>query len=101
MAADAWAVVAAVDDEVVAFGLEPDGAVDRFAQQFIADRGAQRLAQVGGVFVTEAGVQGAGAGDADAVAGFAEIMRHRSNEAERAAGLGDADVARRAAGGLG
>src|ERR1700759_2371887 len=40
MAADAGAVVTAVDDEVVAFRLQPDGAVDGFAQQLVADRGA-------------------------------------------------------------
>src|SRR6202012_3778133 len=87
MAADARAVVAAIDDEVMALGLEPNGAVDRGAQQFIVARGPQRLAQVGGVFLAEAGVQRAGAGNTHAVAGLAEIMRHWRDEAELAAGL--------------
>ena len=43
-------------------------------------------------------MQRSGAGDAHAVAGFAEIMRHRRDEAELAAGLVHADITRRSAG---
>ncbi len=48
--------------------------------------------------MAEAGVQRAGTGDPDPVAGLAEIMGHRRDEAELAAGLADANVARGAAG---
>src|ERR1700759_5222802 len=98
MAADARAVVAAIDDEVVALGLEADGAVDRGAEQFVVAGGAQRLAQGGGGFLSPTNVQRAGAGDPDPVTGLAEIMRHRRDEAELAAGLADAHVAGRAPG---
>src|ERR1700735_5540528 len=53
---------------------------------------AQRLAQVGGILVAEEGGQRAGAGDAHPVAGLAEIMGHRRDEAELAAGFADMNV---------
>ena len=92
------ALVAAVDDEVVALRLARDRVVDRGIEQVVALRGAQRRAQVGGVLLAEAHVERAGAGEAHAVAGFAEIVRQRRDEAEPAAGLGDAHIAGRAAG---
>ena len=98
MAADARAVVPAVDDEVVALRLQADGAVDRGSEQVVVGGGPQRFAQIGGILVAEAGMQRAGAGDPHPVAGLAEIMGHRRDEAELAAGLADADVARRTAG---
>ena len=101
MPADARAVVPAIDDEVVAFRLQADGAVDRRGQQIVVGGSPQRLAQIGGILVAEAGVQRAGAGDADPVACFAEVVGHRRDEAELAAGLGDADIAGRAAGVVG
>src|SRR5688572_3108087 len=42
-----WALVAAVDDEIVALGLAGDGFVHRFHQQRVVGAGAQRCAQVG------------------------------------------------------
>src|SRR5947209_197052 len=98
MAADAWAVMAAVDDEVVALRFRSDGAIDRGREQVVVRRGAQGFAQIGGILVAEAGVQRAGAGEPYPVAGFAEIMGHRRDEAEVAAGLADAHIAGRAAG---
>src|SRR6185369_109200 len=98
VAADARAVMPAVDDEVVALRLQPDGAVDRSRQQIVVRGGSQRPAQIGGILVAEAGVQRAGAGDPYSVTGLAEIMRHRRDEAELAAGLGNADIAGWAAG---
>src|SRR6266566_9739467 len=94
MAADAWAVVAAIDDEVMALRLQADGTVDRGREQLVTRGGAQGFAQVRGILLAEAGVQRAGAGDPHPVAGFAKIMRHRRDETERARGLADADVAR-------
>src|SRR6266496_5708451 len=98
MAANTGAVMPAVDDEVVALRLQPDGAVDGGGQQIIVGGGAQRFAQIGGILVAEAGVQRPGAGDPYPVTGLAEIMRHRRDEAELAAGLGNADIAGGAAG---
>src|SRR5258708_34776536 len=98
VAADARAVVPAVDDEVVALWLQADGAVDREAEQLIVGGRPQRLAQIGGILVAEAGMQGPGAGDPHPVAGLAEIMGHRRDEAELAVGFADANVARRTAG---
>src|SRR3984885_13947722 len=98
MAADARAIVPAIDDEVVALRLQANSTVDRRAEQLVVGGGAQRSAQIRSVLVTEAGVQRAGAGNPHPVAGLAKIMRHRRDEAELAAGLIDANVARRAAG---
>src|SRR5947209_7927948 len=75
------ALVASIDDEVMALGLAGDGLVDGCVQQLIAFRSAQRRAQIGGILLTEAHIERAGAGDADPVAGFAEVMRHRRDEA--------------------
>src|SRR5262249_46760933 len=97
MARERRAAVAAVDDEIVAPGLARDRLVDRGVEQIVAFRSAQRRAQICGVLLSEAHVQRARAGDADAVAGLAEIMGERRDEAEPAAGLLDAHVARRAA----
>src|ERR1043166_7523262 len=94
MPADARTVVPAVDDEIVALRLQRDGAIDGCSEQAVIAGGAQRLAQIGGILVAETAVQRAGAGDAHAVAGFAEIVGHRRDEAELAAGFADADVAR-------
>src|SRR5712692_3751794 len=96
--ADARAVVPAIDDEVVALRLQADGAVDRSSEHIVVGGGAERLAQIGGILVAETGVQRAGAGDPHPVAGLAEIMGHRRDEAELAAGLADAHVACGAAG---
>src|SRR5512140_3098774 len=98
MAADAGPVVTAVDDEVVPLRLQADGAVDRSTEQLIVGGRPQRFAQIGGIFVAEAGVQRPGTGDPDPIAGLAEIMGHRRDKTELAAGLADADVARRPTG---
>src|SRR5882724_13505819 len=98
MAADARPVMPAVDNEVVTLRLQPDGAIDRRREQLVVGRRPQRLAQIGGILVAEAGMQRAGAGDPYPVTGLAEIMRHRRDEAELAAGLGNADIAGGAAG---
>ena len=69
-----------------------------FGNQFIAFRGAKRRAQIGGIFLAQTHEKGAGAGQANTVAAFAEIMGHRRDEAQATAGLGDLYVAGRAAG---
>jgi hypothetical protein len=61
-----------------------------------ARSGARRSAQQ--LFLAQAHVERAGARQAHAVAAFAEIMRHRRDEAELAAGLLDLDIAGRATG---
>src|SRR5579872_1839474 len=94
MPVNARSVVPAIDDEVVAFRLRSDGAVDGRGQKSVIGGGTQGFAQIRGVLMPEAGVKGSGAGDAHAVARLAEIMRHRRDEAEFAGGLLDADIAR-------
>ena len=66
--ADAWPVVAAIDDEIVALGLEADGAVDGGVEQVVIARCSQRFAQIRGVLVTEAGVDRTSAGNPHAIA---------------------------------
>src|SRR4051794_10833031 len=90
--------MAAVDDEVVTLRFQADGTVDRGGEQVVVGRSAQWLAQIGGILVAETGVERAGAGDPYPVTGLAEIMGHRRDKAELAAGLADADVTGRAAG---
>src|SRR6202522_1772633 len=97
MPGNARTVVTAVDDEIMPLRLHADGAVDRSCELRVVSGGAQRLAQIGSVVMSEARMQCSGAGDPHAIAGLAEIMRHRRDEAELAAGLGDANVARRSA----
>src|SRR5215475_9506870 len=98
MARQRRALVAAVDHEVMAFGLAGDRLIDGVVEQVVALRGTQHAAQVGGIVLAEAHEQRARAGDAHAVAGFAEIVRQRRDEAEPAAGLAHAHVAGRPAG---
>ena len=93
MTADARPIVAAINNEIVALGLEADGAVDRCTQEIVIGRGAERLAQIGGIFLTEAGMKRARAGNADPVAGLAEVMGHWRDETESAAGFRHADIA--------
>ena len=75
-----------------------DGGADRRFQQIVGFGAAQRRAQIGGVVLAQAHIERAGAGDAHAIAALAEIVRERRDEAEPAAGLGDVEIARRAAG---
>src|ERR1700733_4440634 len=90
--------VAAIDDEIVALGLSRNRLVDGGEQLIVGFGSTQRLAQVGGVFLAKTHIERAGTGDADAIAGFAEIVRERRDETEPAAGLGDAHIARGSAG---
>ena len=62
---------------------------------------AHHRAEVGVVVLAEAHVELAGAGQAHAVAAFAEVVGQGRDEADAAAGLGDAGVAGGAAGALG
>src|SRR5215467_1367475 len=93
MARQRRALVAAVDHEVMAFGLAGDRLIDGVVEQVVALRGTQHAAQVGSVFLAEAHEQRARAGDAHAVAGFAEIVRQGRDEAEPPSGLGDPHIA--------
>src|SRR5262249_58369977 len=97
VAGEGRALVAAVDDEVVALGLAPDRLVDGGIERVVALRGAQRRAQIRRVVLAEAHVERAGAGDAHAVARLAEVMGERRDEAEPSAGFPHGDVARRTA----
>src|SRR5262245_17199317 len=65
------ALVATIDDEVMPLGLARDGGLDRGIEHVVGLGGAQRRAQVGGVFLAETHEERASAGDPHAVAGFA------------------------------
>src|SRR5258708_6511109 len=82
MARHRWSIVAAIDDEIVALGLAGDRFVNGGLEQPVALGQAQRGAQIGGVLLTEAHIERAGAGDADAIAALAEIVRQRRDEAD-------------------
>src|SRR6202042_2308398 len=69
MARERRPAMAAIDDEVVALGFSPNRLVDRGKQKIVAFGCAQRLAQVGGILLAEAHIEGAGAGDAHPGAG--------------------------------
>jgi hypothetical protein len=86
------ALVPPVDNEIVAFGLARNRFFDGGVQEIVALGSAERFTQVGRVFLPKAHIERAGAGDAHAIAGFAKIMGKRRDEAEPAAGLGDAHV---------
>ena len=64
------ALVPPIDNEIVAFRLARNRLFDGGVQKIVALGGAQRLAQVGRVFLPEAHIERAGAGDAHAIAGF-------------------------------
>ncbi len=90
--------MAAIDDEIVALGLAGDRFVNGGLEQPVALGQAQRGAQIGGVLLTEAHIERASAGDADAIAALAEIVRQRRDEADPTPGLADRVVARRPTG---
>jgi heat shock protein HslJ len=73
--------------EIVALGLAFDGGADRVLQHRVVAGGAERRAQVGHVLLPEAHEKLPGAGQAHAVAAFAEIMRQRRDEADLLPGL--------------
>ena len=85
--------VVSVDDEVMTLGLAADGLVYRLREQGVVVGGPQRKAQIGRIVLAEAHVEHARAGQPDAIAALAEIMRHRRDEAEAAAGFGNIDIA--------
>src|SRR5215207_9228098 len=78
-------VAAAVDDEVVALGLARDGVLDRLVEALVAVRRAHGRAQIGSVLLAEAHIELARAGQAHAIARFAEIVRQRRDKTEAAA----------------
>ena len=82
MAGERRAPMAPVDDEIVPPGLARDCFIDGGIEQVIGLGRPQRAAQVRGVFLAEAHEQRARAGDADAVAGFAEIVGDTASRAD-------------------
>lgn len=98
MPADGDRGAAALIDEIMALGLAPDRFINRVGDQRIVGRGPQRRPEISGVLLAEAHVKRAGAGDADTVAAFAEIMGERRDEADPPACFPHADIARRSTG---
>src|SRR6476660_3443506 len=61
-------LVSPIDDEIVAFWLARYRLFDRGVQKVVAFGCAQRLAQIGGIFLSEAHIERARAGHAHAIA---------------------------------
>src|SRR5262245_52500283 len=94
MPRDRRPAMAAIDDEIMALWLTANGLIDGRVQQVVTFGGAQRGAQIGGVFLTKAHEQGTSASDADAIAGLAEIVRQRGDEAQSTTGFLNPDITR-------
>src|SRR6516164_865971 len=90
--------MAAVDDEVVPLGLARDSLRNGRMQELVALRRTQRRAQIRRILLSQTHIKGPGAGHPYPVARFTEIVRKRRDETKAPAGLGDRDIARRAAG---
>src|SRR5215813_2557382 len=86
------------DDEVMALWLPGDGRVDRGVEEGVVATCAKRRSEIGCVLLAETHIESAGAGDAYAIARFAEIMRQRRDEAEPPPSLAHLDIAGRTAG---
>src|SRR4029077_5788525 len=97
---DGGAVVATIDDEVMAAGLAVDRFANRRLERLISFRLTQRRAQIRRILLAEAHIQRAGASHPDAVAAFAEIMGQRGDKAEPPAGFAHGDIARRSTGAI-
>ena len=97
MACNCWALRRAVDDKVVAFRFPPDCFIDGGRDKLVALRLPQRSAKVGGIFLTEAHIERACAGEPHAVAAFAEIVGEGCDEAKPPSGLLNLYVACRSA----
>src|SRR5690606_6288240 len=89
---DRRAVGTAVDDEVMALGFAADSFVDCLGDQLVALRSTQWRSQIRGIFLAQAHVKGACAGQPDAIAALTEIVRHRSDETKTSPGFGHFDV---------
>src|SRR6266702_4471938 len=68
MAGDRGPVVAAIDDEIVAFRLAADRLADRRVERLVAFRLPQRCAQIGRILLSEAHIERAGTGQAHPIA---------------------------------
>src|ERR1017187_526061 len=93
-ATDGRTLVASIDDEIVALGFAADGFVDGSVDHGFVRRGAQGRTKIGGIVLSEAHIKHASASQAHAVAGLAEIMAERRNEAKPSSGLAYSNVAR-------
>src|SRR5947199_6047887 len=82
MAGDSGPVVAAVDDEIVALGLARDCLADCRLDRFVTFGLAKRTTQIRRIFLSQAHIKRAGAGQADPVAALAEIMGQRCDKSE-------------------
>src|SRR5262245_27644094 len=87
--------MSAVDHKVMPFRFAGDGLVDRRIKQLIALGRPQWLTQIGGVALAEAHIERASAGNPNAIAGFAEIVRQRRDKTETSASFLYTHVARR------
>ncbi len=81
-----------VDNEIMPFRLAGDGLVYGLAPDARRSRFRAAPAQVGIVVLAEAHIKHPGACEADAVAAFAEIIRHRCDETSQSARFADRDA---------
>ena len=100
MPADGWRILATVDNEVMSLGFAADRFMDRVDQQSVILAGTQRRPQISCIFLSQAHIKRAGAGQTDAIARLTEIMCQRGDEADSLARFRDIEIARRAAGGM-
>src|SRR5665811_1532682 len=84
-----------IDNEIMAFRLAGHGLVDCGMQKRVGRAGPHGLPEIRGVLLPEAHIECAGTCDSDPVAGLAEIVSHRRDEAEPAPCLRDAHISGR------
>src|SRR5262245_49246576 len=89
------------DDEVMSLRLPGDGGIDRGVEEGVVGTCAKRRSEIGRVLLAETHIESSGAGNAHAIARFAEIMRQRRDEAEPPSSLAHLDIAGRTAGAVG
>src|SRR5262245_28137203 len=85
----------------MALWLPGDGRVDRGIEEGVIGTCAKRRLEIGCVLLAETHIESAGAGDAHAIARFAEIVRQWRDEAEPPSSLAHLDIAGRTAGAVG
>src|SRR5262249_43256460 len=94
------AVVATIDDEIVALRLAADRLVNRLFQFGVGRARPQNAPQVGIIVLPEAHIQCPGAGQPDTVTALAEIVCHWRDEAAPAARPPHVEVPRGPAGAI-
>ena len=77
----------------MALGFPRDGAEDGLLERLVVGARTQQRPQLEAVVLTQAQIDGAVDGEANAIAGLAEVLRERRDEADAQLGAGNLDVA--------